>query len=225
MPSSQCRFHLRTAPAAACVWRIAPPRIKPIRPARRSTWLPSRLCAKRESKNWEFFFNIPDPDRTSFEPNTVKNSQLLRPLFEFSGACGGCGETPYIKLLTQLFGDRTVIANATGCTSIYGGNMPTTPYTFNDEGRGPAWSNSLFEDNAEFGLGMRLTIDKQSEFAIELLKKMSADLGGQLVDEILNADQSNDAGGPRAARTHRCPEEKTERKERLRFQATGRAGR
>ncbi len=155
---------------------------------------PQPPLREAESKNWEFFINIPDPDRTSFEPNTVKNSQLLRPLFEFSGACAGCGETPYIKLLTQLFGDRTVIANATGCTSIYGGNMPTTPYTFNDEGRGPAWSNSLFEDNAEFGLGMRLTIDKQSEIATELLKKLSADLGGQLVDEILNADQTGDAG-------------------------------
>ena len=94
-------------------------------------------------------------------PNTVKNAALLRPLFEFSGACAGCGETPYIRLLTQLFGDRTVIANATGCSSIYGGNLPTTPYTFNADGRGPAWSNSLFEDNAEFGLGMRLTMDKQ----------------------------------------------------------------
>lgn len=147
-----------------------------------------------ESKNWEFFFNLPDPDRTAFEPNTVKNSQLLRPLFEFSGACAGCGETPYVKLLTQLFGDRTVIANATGCSSIFGGNMPTTPYTFNDDGRGPAWSNSLFEDNAEFGLGMRLTMDKQKEFARELLKKVAGDIGEKLVDEILNADQSSETG-------------------------------
>ena len=103
-------------------------------------------------------------------PTTVKNSQLLQPLFEFSGACAGCGETPYVKLLSQLFGDRTVIANATGCSSIYGGNLPTTPWTKNKEGRGPAWSNSLFEDNAEFGLGMRLTIDKQTEFAREMVK-------------------------------------------------------
>ena len=155
---------------------------------------PQPPLREAESQNWEFFFNLPDPDRTAFEPNTVKNSQLLRPLFEFSGACAGCGETPYVKLLTQLFGDHTVIANATGCSSIYGGNMPTTPYTYNNEGRGPVWSNSLFEDNAEFGLGMRLTIDKQAEFARELLKRMSADLGGQLVDELLNAEQSNDAG-------------------------------
>jgi len=109
---------------------------------------PQPPLREKESENWEFFFNIPDPDRTKFEAKTVKNSQLMRPLFEFSGACAGCGETPYVKLLTQLFGDRTVIANATGCSSIYGGNLPTTPYTFNDEGRGPAWSNSLFEDNA-----------------------------------------------------------------------------
>ena len=140
---------------------------------------PQPALRESESKNWEFFFNLPDPDRTAFESNTVKNSQLLRPLFEFSGACAGCGETPYIKLLTQLFGDRTVIANATGCTSIYGGNLPTTPYTFNKDGRGPAWSNSLFEDNAEFGLGMRLTIEKQKEFAAELLKKLSSNIGEQ----------------------------------------------
>ena len=147
-----------------------------------------------ESKNWEFFMNLPDPDRTTFEPNTVKNSQLLRPLFEFSGACAGCGETPYVKLLTQLFGDRSVIANATGCSSIYGGNLPTTPYTFNNDGRGPAWSNSLFEDNAEFGLGMRLTIDKQQEYAQELLKKLSDKIGGQLATELLEADQSSETG-------------------------------
>src|SRR5437868_14654594 len=105
--------------------------------------------------------------------DNVKNVQLLQPLFEFSGACAGCGETPYIKLVTQLFGDRAVIANATGCSSIYGGNLPTTPYAVNSEGRGPAWSNSLFEDNAEFGLGFRVSIDKQTEFAIELLKKLA----------------------------------------------------
>ena len=147
-----------------------------------------------ESENWGFFLNLTDPDRTKFIPNTVKNSQLLRPLFEFSGACAGCGETPYVKLLTQLFGDRTVIANATGCSSIYGGNLPTTPYTFNDEGRGPAWSNSLFEDNAEFGLGMRLTMDKQTEFARELVKKLAGDIGESLADKLLSVDQSDDTG-------------------------------
>ena len=147
-----------------------------------------------ESENWEFFTNLPVPDRTKFVPNTVKNSQLLQPLFEFSGACAGCGETPYIKILTQLFGDRTVIANATGCSSIYGGNLPTTPYTFNKDGRGPAWSNSLFEDNAEFGLGMRLTMNKQTEFARELVEKLREEIGGDLTDGLLSADQSDDAG-------------------------------
>ena len=155
---------------------------------------PQPPLREKESENWEFFFGLPDPDRTTFESNTVKNSQLLRPLFEFSGACAGCGETPYVKLLTQLFGDRTVIANATGCSSIYGGNLPTTPYTFNNEGRGPAWSNSLFEDNAEFGLGMRLTTNKQAEFSKELVKRLSASIGSELTEELLSADQSNESG-------------------------------
>ncbi|NPV76513.1 MAG: pyruvate:ferredoxin (flavodoxin) oxidoreductase [Anaerolineae bacterium] len=148
---------------------------------------------EKERENWEFFLSLPETDRSSFQPGTVKNSQLLQPLFEFSGACGGCGETPYVKLVSQLFGDRSVIANATGCSSIYGGNLPTTPWAKNKEGRGPAWSNSLFEDNAEFGLGMRLTIDKQSEYARELLPQFAEAAGQTLVDEILNADQSDDA--------------------------------
>ena len=155
---------------------------------------PQPPLREQERDNFAFFLSLPNPDRTTFEQDSVKNSQLLQPLFEFSGACAGCGETPYIKLMSQLFGDRTIIANATGCTSIYGGNLPTTPYTFNKDGRGPAWSNSLFEDNAEFGLGMRLTIDKQNEFAKELLEKLSGKIGEKLVDEILNADQSNEAG-------------------------------
>ena len=155
---------------------------------------PQPELREAESENWQFFINLPDPDRTQFTANTVKNSQLLRPLFEFSGACAGCGETPYVKLLTQLFGDRSVIANATGCSSIYGGNLPTTPYTVNADGRGPAWSNSLFEDNAEFGLGMRLTIDKQSEFAREMVKQLSADLGSELSEGLLSADQSDENG-------------------------------
>jgi len=125
---------------------------------------------------------------------TIKNSQLLQPLFEFSGACAGCGETPYIKLATQLFGDRMVIANATGCSSIYGGNLPTTPYTVNKDGRGPSWSNSLFEDNAEFGLGMRLTIDKQNEYAKELLLKLVSLIGKDLVEGLMTANQSDEAG-------------------------------
>ena len=146
-----------------------------------------------EGANWEFFMNLPDPDKNTFQPTTVKNSQLLPALFEFSGACSGCGETPYVKLVSQLFGDRSVIANATGCTSIYGGNLPTTPWAINKDGRGPSWSNSLFEDNAEFGLGMRLTLDKQVEFAGELLVKLSGELGETLVNELLNADQTTDA--------------------------------
>ncbi len=147
-----------------------------------------------ERVNWDFFLTIPEADRTVFQPTTVKNSQLLEPLFEFSGACAGCGETPYLKLLSQLFGDRTVVANATGCSSIYGANLPTTPWAHNKEGRGPAWSNSLFEDNAEFGLGMRLTLDKRLEFAHELLAELAGEMGEDFVAEILNADQSNDAG-------------------------------
>ncbi len=147
-----------------------------------------------ERANWNFFLNLPEFDRTELSLGTVKDVQLLQPLFEFSGACAGCGETPYIKLLTQLFGDRATIANATGCSSIYGGNMPTTPYTVNSDGRGPAWSNSLFEDNAEFGLGMRLSIDKHAEYAREVLDRLTPQLGGDLAAAILGADQSTEAG-------------------------------
>jgi pyruvate-ferredoxin/flavodoxin oxidoreductase len=132
-------------------------------------------------------------DATNLNLAAIKNSQLLMPLFEFSGACSGCGETPYIKLATQLFGDRMIVANATGCSSIYGGNLPTTPWTVNNQGRGPAWSNSLFEDNAEFGLGMRLTLDKQQEFAHELLTQCTGIVGEELASELLNADQSSEA--------------------------------
>jgi len=147
-----------------------------------------------ERKNWEYFLSIPDYDRSLLKTNTIKGSMVLQPLFEFSGACVGCGETPYIKLATQLFGDRMIIANATGCSSIYGGNLPTTPWTKNAEGRGPAWNNSLFEDNAEFGLGMRIAIDKQTEYAKELLSALRDRLDDELVDAILNADQSDEAG-------------------------------
>ena len=155
---------------------------------------PQPALRESEAKNWDFFMNIPDLDRKLFNPSTIKNSQLLRPLFEFSGACAGCGETPYVKLVSQLFGDRAVIANATGCSSIYGGNLPTTPWAVDSKGRGPAWSNSLFEDNAEFGLGMRLTIDKQTEYARELLASFEKELGKELVDAILNANQSDETG-------------------------------
>ncbi len=147
-----------------------------------------------ESKNWDFFLKLPEADRTQFSPTTIKNSQLLQPLFEFSGACAGCGETPYVKLVSQLFGDRTLIANATGCSSIYGGNLPTTPWAHNKEGRGPSWSNSLFEDNAEFGLGMRLTVDKNVEMATELLTALKSQVGEGLTNELLTTDQTTDAG-------------------------------
>ena len=155
---------------------------------------PQPPLREAEAKNWDFFMQIPDLDRKLINPSTIKNSQLLRPLFEFSGACAGCGETPYVKLVSQLFGDRAVIANATGCSSIYGGNLPTTPWSVDANGRGPAWSNSLFEDNAEFGLGMRLTFDKQNEYARELLESITGDIGSEFVAAILNADQSDDAG-------------------------------
>jgi pyruvate-ferredoxin/flavodoxin oxidoreductase len=155
---------------------------------------PQPPIREREAVKWDYFLSIPEVDRTAMSLKTVKNSQLLQPLFEFSGACAGCGETPYVKLLSQLFGDRIVVANATGCSSIYGGNLPTTPWAKNKEGRGPAWSNSLFEDNAEFGLGMRLTLDKQIEFAKELLPQLSGLVGEAAVNEILTADQSNETG-------------------------------
>ena len=161
---------------------------------------PQPPLREQEKANWAFFQSLPAPDPNLFQPTSVKNSQLIEPLFEFSGACAGCGETPYIKLVSQLFGDRAVIANATGCTSIYGGNLPTTPWAVNNQGRGPAWANSLFEDNAEFGLGMRLTLDKQNEFARELLSSMGAELGDSLVAEILEADQTVEPG-IRAQRT------------------------
>ena len=148
----------------------------------------------QEAENWDFFLSIPEADRTAMKLSTVKNSQLLQPLFEFSGACAGCGETPYVKLASQLFGDRMIIANATGCSSIYGGNLPTTPYAVNKDGRGPAWNNSLFEDNAEFGMGMRLTVDKQSEYTRELVHQLAGEIGEVLVDELLNADMSTEAG-------------------------------
>ena len=153
---------------------------------------------QEETENYDFFLNLPETDRSRFKVTNVKGSQFVKPLFEYSGACLGCGETPYIKLMTQLFGDRLMIANATGCSSIYGGNLPTTPYTTRDDGRGPAWSNSLFEDTAEFGLGMRQTMDKFHTQAMELLDRLvsdpsNSDLKG-LSDSIKNADQSTQEG-------------------------------
>ena len=166
-----------------------------VQPGRKAlNMAPQPALREAESRNWDFFMSIPDLDRKLINPSTIKNSQLLRPLFEFSGACSGCGETPYVKLVSQLFGDRAVIANATGCSSIYGGNLPTTPWAVDASGRGPAWSNSLFEDNAEFGLGMRLTIDKQNEYARELLSVFEPEVGTELVQAILNANQTSETG-------------------------------
>ncbi|NWF83941.1 MAG: 4Fe-4S binding protein, partial [Bryobacteraceae bacterium] len=147
-----------------------------------------------ERENWDFFMNIPDLDRRRVKITQLRQQQVMRPLFEFSGACSGCGETPYIKLVTQLFGDRLVIGNATGCSSIYGGNLPTTPYCVDHNGRGPTWNNSLFEDNAEFVLGFRVSLDKQMEFAKELVKRLAPVLGDDLVSGLVNADQSDEAG-------------------------------
>jgi pyruvate-ferredoxin/flavodoxin oxidoreductase len=158
------------------------------------TMVPQPPIREREVRNWEFFLGLPEFDREKLSLGQVKDVQLLQPLFEFSGACSGCGETPYIKLMTQLFGERTIIANATGCSSIYGGNLPTTPYTFNKDGRGIAWANSLFEDNAEFGLGIRISQDKQMERAQALVRHLTGTIGGELSKALLEADQSNEAG-------------------------------
>ena len=146
-----------------------------------------------ESENWKFFLNLPELDRTKIKLTSIRQQQVQEPLFEFSGACSGCGETPYLKLVSQLFGDRAIIANATGCSSIYGGNLPTTPWSKNAEGRGPAWANSLFEDNAEFGLGFRVSVDKQTEFARELTRRLAPQVGEQLATSILTAPQKDEA--------------------------------
>ena len=153
---------------------------------------PPRLSSER--LNWDFFMKLPDPDRAKLDMGSVKGTQFAAPLFEFSGACSGCGETPYVKLLSQMFGDRLMIANATGCSSIYGGNLPTTPYCSNKEGRGPTWANSLFEDNAEFGLGLRLAAEQRSKTARELLAALSGRVGSELAKAIAEADQSSEAG-------------------------------
>ena len=155
---------------------------------------PQRPLREAERDNYAFFLDLPERDRAALGHLDLKTSQFLEPLFEYSGACAGCGETPYLKLLTQLFGDRTLIANATGCSSIYGGNLPTTPYATNREGRGPAWANSLFEDNAEFGLGFRLAVDSHREQAAQLLTLMRGEIGERLVFDLLEAGQDDEAG-------------------------------
>lgn len=154
---------------------------------------PQLPLREQEARNWDFFLSIPDINRRIIKVTNIRQQQLQRPLFEFSGACAGCGETPYVKLVSQLFGDRAIIANATGCSSIYGGNLPTTPWAKDENGRGPAWSNSLFEDNAEFGFGFRLAIDKQKEIAVNLLKSLAPLVGEQLAEEIINAKQKTEA--------------------------------
>ncbi|AVH72459.1 pyruvate:ferredoxin (flavodoxin) oxidoreductase [Nostoc sp. 'Lobaria pulmonaria (5183) cyanobiont'] len=191
------KFTIQVAPedctgCTICV-NICPAKDKS-EPSRKAINMAQQLpLQEQERKNWDFFLSLPNPDRRSLKLNQIRQQQLQEPLFEFSGACAGCGETPYLKLLTQLFGDRAVIANATGCSSIYGGNLPTTPWTTNAEGRGPAWSNNLFEDNAEFGFGFRLSLDKQAEFAAELLQRLGSEIDENLVYSILKAEQKSEA--------------------------------
>ncbi len=177
----------------ACV-HVCPAKNKQVEGKKAINMAPQIPLREQERENFKFFLSLPEADRSKLRTNTVKGSQLCQPLFEFSGACAGCGETPYVKLLTQLFGDRATIGNATGCSSIYGGNLPTTPYTVNKDGRGPAWNNSLFEDCAEFSMGFRLTVDKQNEFARELVAEMKDAIGADLAEAILAADQSDEAG-------------------------------
>ena len=194
---SQQKFTIQVAPedctgCAICV-HICPAKSK-VEPSQKAINMAPQLpLREQERQNWDFFLSLPHPDRRQLKVNQIRQQQLQEPLFEFSGACAGCGETPYLKLLTQLFGDRAVIANATGCSSIYGGNLPTTPWTTNAQGRGPAWSNSLFEDNAEFGFGFRLSLDKQAEFAAELLQSLGSQLEEKLVSSLLNATQTSEA--------------------------------
>ncbi len=163
-------------------------------PSRKAINMAEQLpLRKQEAENWEFFLKLPNPDRQKLHIDRIRQQQWQEPLFEFSGACAGCGETPYVKLISQLFGDRMIVANATGCSSIYGGNLPTTPWSKNADGRGPAWSNSLFEDNAEFGLGFRLSINKFAQFAGELLVKLGGEVGDNLVRELLSNPQKSEA--------------------------------
>lgn len=191
------KYTIQVAPedctgCAVCV-DVCPARNKSETRLKAINMRPQPPLREQERDNWNFFLNLPEMDRRQIKVASIRQQQVQQPLFEFSGACAGCGETPYVKLVTQLFGDRAIIANATGCSSIYGGNLPTAPWTKNAEGRGPAWSNSLFEDNAEFGLGFRLAIDKQKEIAANLLMRLSDVVGDDLVKEILTAEQRDEA--------------------------------
>jgi pyruvate-ferredoxin/flavodoxin oxidoreductase len=194
----ELKYTLQVAPedctgCALCV-QVCPVKSKTEVRHKAINMAPQPPIREQERVNWSFFLTLPEMDRRQLNTSQVKDVQLLRPLFEFSGACAGCGETPYVKLLSQLFGDRAIIGNATGCSSIYGGNLPTTPYAMNADGRGPAWSNSLFEDNAEFGLGMRLALDQQARYARELVAKLAPTIGEALAQGLLGADQSSETG-------------------------------
>jgi pyruvate-ferredoxin/flavodoxin oxidoreductase len=171
---------------------VCPAKSKEVARHKAINMAPKAEHLEREQTNWDYYLTLPELDRTLIEPDSVKSTQMLQPLFEFSGACAGCGETPYLKLMSQLFGDRAVIGNATGCSSIYSGNLPTTPYAVNSQGRGPAWNNSLFEDNAEFGLGLRLAIDAKHEYADFLLRQLSPDVGDDLVRALCESPQTNE---------------------------------
>jgi pyruvate-ferredoxin/flavodoxin oxidoreductase len=192
----QDRYTLQVAPedctgCAVCV-EVCPVKSKSDASHKAINMAPQAPLRAAERDNWEFFLGLPEVDRNKLSHGQVKDAQLLQPLFEFSGACAGCGETPYIKLLTQLFGDRLYIANATGCSSIYGGNLPTTPYSQNAQGRGPTWANSLFEDNAEFGFGMRIALDQQKAFAETLLKRVAPVAGDELATALITASQKTE---------------------------------
>ena len=195
---SELKYTLQVAPedctgCGLCV-AVWPAKSKSEAKHRAINMEPQPALREKYNEYWDYFLSIPELPREKVAHGQVKDAQLLEPLFEFSGACSGCGETPYISTMTRLFGDRALIANATGCSSIYGGNLPTTPYTVNSEGRGPAWSNSLFEDNAEFGMGMRLAIDKQNQYGKELVERLSSKIGDDLAVAILSADQSTEEG-------------------------------
>ncbi|MGB8031838.1 MAG: pyruvate:ferredoxin (flavodoxin) oxidoreductase [Terracidiphilus sp.] len=190
------RYTLQVAPedctgCALCV-EVCPVKNKSDASKKAINMAPQAPLRKPERENWDFFLSLPEVDRAKLSHTQVKDIQLLQPLFEFSGACAGCGETPYIKLLTQLFGDRLYIANATGCSSIYGGNLPTTPYTCNAQGRGPTWNNSLFEDNAEFGFGMRVALDQQKAFVETLVTRLASAIGAELAANIVGASQKTE---------------------------------
>ncbi|MGA2904219.1 MAG: pyruvate:ferredoxin (flavodoxin) oxidoreductase [Candidatus Korobacteraceae bacterium] len=195
---SELKYTLQVAPedctgCGLCV-AICPAKSKSEAKHRAINMQPQPALREKYNEYWDYFLSIPELSREKLAHAQVKDAQLLEPLFEFSGACSGCGETPYISTMTRLFGDRAIIANATGCSSIYGGNLPTTPYTVNAEGRGPAWSNSLFEDNAEFGMGMRLAVDSQNRYAKELVQRLAATIGDDLAVAVLSADQSTEEG-------------------------------